>query len=166
MANRLGMLAAAAVLLAGASFGGAERTQLSSITSGPVPPYHATTTHALLAKTLPPSMFPNDPTSERAYAVAAKIKPLLYQMPCYCHCDKELGHSSLLSCYQDRHASICGTCKMELYYAYMGRRKGMTAKQIRAGIIRGDWVKVDMSKWAAPYPDSPSHSVKPPAAKN
>ncbi|HKW89728.1 MAG TPA: PCYCGC motif-containing (lipo)protein [Candidatus Acidoferrales bacterium] len=157
MPNRLGMGAMTALLIvAGISFGDAARAQLGSVKLD-VPAYHAAppARAVKLAATLPASYFPNDPTSERAYAAAAKIKPLLYQMPCYCHCDKEMGHTSLLSCYQDRHASICGTCKMELYYAYMESRKGKTALRIREGIMRGDWEKVDMSSWNAPYTPAP-----------
>jgi uncharacterized protein with PCYCGC motif len=166
MTNRMGILAVAAVaLVAGSSFGDAARAQLGSVTLD-VPAYHAAPPKEKLAATLPPSDFPNDPTSQHSYAAAAKIKPILYQMPCYCHCDKEIGHTSLLSCYQDRHASICSVCKMELYYAYVESRKGKTAQEIRTGILRGDWQKVDMSGWAAPYSSAPSHPAKSPVTKN
>lgn len=167
MSNRVGLLAAAVALFAGTPFGDAARAQSGSTTLD-VPAYHSTPSAAAgkLAATLPPSDFPNDPTSERAYAAAAKIKPILYQMPCYCHCDKEIGHTSLLSCYQDRHASICSVCKMELYYAYVESHKGKPALAIRTGIMRGDWQKVDMSEWAAPYPSMPSHPAKTPAPKS
>lgn len=168
MSNRIGITAAAVVVLfAAASFGDGAQTQFSGMTLD-VPAYHSAPPAATvkLKPTLPPRDFPNDPTAERAYAAAAKMKPILYQMPCYCHCDKEMGHTSLLSCYQDRHASVCGTCKMELYYAYMQSRAGKTAQQIRTGIMRGDWQKVDMSKWAAPYPGAPSAKPKSPAPKN
>jgi hypothetical protein len=175
MRHRFGILTVAVVvLIAGASFGdagpfgyaqGVRRAQLGSMTFGPIPPYHETVPKGSLGKTLPPSTFPNDPVTERAYAIAAKIKPILYQMPCYCHCDQELGHSSLLNCYQDRHASICGTCKMELYYAYEQHRKGKSTKQIRDGIIRGEWESVDMSKWSAPYPGHTQRAKKPATEK-
>lgn len=168
MSKHIGVLAAGAVLIiAGISYGDAARAQLNHVTLD-VPPYHSAppAKGVKLAATLPPSDFPNDPTSQRAYAAAAKIKPILYQMPCYCHCDKEVGHTSLLSCYQDRHASICSTCKMELYYAYMESRRGKSALQIREGIMRGDWQKVDMSGWEAPYPDKASHPRKSPATKD
>jgi hypothetical protein len=168
MSKGMGIVAALAVaMIAAISYGDAARAQMGSMTSGPIPPYHASVpkSKTALRATLPPGSFPNDPVTERAYAVAAKIKPLLYQMPCYCHCDQELGHTSLLSCYQDRHAAVCGTCKMELYYAYMESRKGKTAKQIRAGIVRGDWEKVDLSKWSAPYPGPAPHAWKPAGQK-
>ncbi|HEV2489538.1 MAG TPA: PCYCGC motif-containing (lipo)protein [Candidatus Acidoferrales bacterium] len=168
MKRHMGLAAIAILLAFSACFAGdAARAQFSGITLD-VPAYHSAPPAAAekLGPTLPPNYFPNDPTSERSYAAAAKIKPLLYQLPCYCHCDKEIGHTSLLSCYQDRHASICGTCKMELYYAYTQSRKGKTAQEIRLGILRGDWQRVDMSKWDAPYPSAPAHASKPHVAKN
>lgn len=158
----------AATILLGLSVcfaGNAARAQFGGITLD-VPAYHSAPPKGALGATLPPGYFPNDPSSERSYAAAAKIKPLLYQLPCYCHCDKEIGHTSLLSCYQDRHASICATCKMELFYAYTESHKGKTAKEIRIGIMRGDWQRVDMSKWDAPYPSAPSQAPKSPAPKN
>jgi hypothetical protein len=166
MTNRLGITAAAIVLVSSVFFiGDAARAQFGGITLD-VPAYHSAPPTTKLGATLPPGDFPNDPTAQRSYAAAAKIKPLLYQLPCYCHCDREMGHTSLFSCFQDRHASVCGTCKMELYYAYTESRKGRTAQDIRVGIMRGDWTKVDMSKWAAPYPSAPSHSPKSPAPKS
>ena len=166
MLNRIGAVVLGAVLVvAAASFGDAARAQMGSVNLD-VPAYHTTPPKGRLAPTLPPSDFPNAPETQRAYAAAAKIKPILYQMPCYCHCDKEVGHTSLLSCYQDRHASICSTCKMELYYAYIESRKGMTALEIRAGIMRGDWQKVDMSGWSAPYPAAAAPAKKPASPKS
>ena len=32
----------------------------------------------------------------------------------------------------------------ELYYAYKQHKSGKTARQIRAGIIRGDWKQVEL----------------------
>jgi hypothetical protein len=116
----------------------------------PVPAYHKTPPKGRLAPTLPPRDFPRDPVAQHAYAVASRIEPLLYQLPCYCHCDREMGHTSLLSCYLDRHASGCAVCEMEAFYAYQESRKGKTPRQIRAGIIRGDWQRVNLSHWNKP----------------
>ena len=33
------------------------------------------------------------------YEMAAKIPAVLHQQPCYCHCDRALGHNSLHSCF-------------------------------------------------------------------
>jgi len=114
-----------------------------------IPAYHPAPPKGPLPATLPAKGF-TDPLTKKAYAIAAKIKPVLYQLPCYCRCDRSAGHTSLLSCYGDAHGSECEICKKELFYAYEQRRKGKTAPQIRAGIIRGDWQQVNLSKYAPP----------------
>jgi hypothetical protein len=120
----------------------------SSEASGPrVPAYHKTPPTGVLPETLPPEQFANDAVTHNAYTLAAKVKSTLYQMPCYCNCDREAGHASLLDCYRGTHAAVCVVCKKELFYSYQERKKGKTAAQIRAGIVRGDWNKIDLTKW-------------------
>ena len=79
--------------------------------------------------------------------MAGKIKAVLYQQPCYCHCDKELGHGSLLDCYISNHAAVCNICKMEAIYAFNETAKKKSAAQIREGIIKGESQKVDLAKY-------------------
>ncbi len=83
------------------------------------------------------------PFQAHAYELAAKIPAVLYQQPCYCYCDR-MGHKSLHSCFEGVHGAQCATCLKELYYSYLEYKKGRTAKQIRAGIIRGDWKQIDL----------------------
>lgn len=109
-----------------------------------IPAYHATAPHEKLPATLDPALFP-DALNQNVYALAAKEKKILYQQPCYCHCDREVGHKSLLDCYADRHASVCATCKMEAVFAYQESQKGKTAAQIRREIMDGKWRTVDLS---------------------
>jgi hypothetical protein len=80
----------------------------------------------------------------KAYQDAAKIPNVLYQLPCYCHCDRAMGHTSLRSCFEGLHGAECDVCAREGIYAYQMTRKGWTAKQIRAGIERGDWKSIDL----------------------
>jgi hypothetical protein len=89
---------------------------------------------------------------QNAYAIAAKIKKALYQQPCYCHCDRSQGHKSLLDCFASKHGAGCGTCIYEDFYAYEQSRKGKTSAQIRAGIIKGEWHSVDLTKYQKPLP--------------
>jgi Protein of unknown function with PCYCGC motif len=79
-----------------------------------------------------------------AYELAAKIPEVLLQQPCYCYCDRNMGHKSLHSCFEGTHGARCSTCLKELYYSYSMNKKGKTATQIRQGIIRGDWKQVDL----------------------
>ena len=116
-----------------------------------IPAYHAQAPKGELPETMNPERFPNA-VVENAYALAAKIKKTLYQQPCYCHCDRSKGHTSLLDCFASEHGSGCGTCIYEDFYSYEQVRKGKTAAQIRAGIIKGEWKSVDATKYAQPLP--------------
>lgn len=115
-----------------------------------VPAFHAQPPTGSLPATLPPSLFANA-VAQNAYALAARVKRLLYQQPCYCHCDRSQGHGSLLDCFVSRHGSGCDICQKEDFYSYEQTRKGRTPAQIREGIIRGEWQKVDTTKYAKNY---------------
>ncbi len=117
----------------------------------PVPAFHAQAPQGEMPATMDPGVF-TDPVVQNAYAVAAKIKKTLYQQPCYCHCDRSQGHKSLLDCFASRHGSGCGTCIYENFYSFEQSRKGKTAAQIRAGIIKGEWKSVDATKYKQPLP--------------
>jgi hypothetical protein len=82
----------------------------------------------------------------KAYLIAAHIQRTLHQLPCYCHCDQHLGHNSLRSCFADEHGAHCSTCMQELYYANQMLKQGKTAKQIREGIVRGEFNSIDLTK--------------------
>jgi hypothetical protein len=79
-----------------------------------------------------------------AYKMAAKIPQVLHQEPCYCRCDREMGHNSLHSCFEGTHGAACSTCMREAVYSYQQTKKGKTPAQIRAGIERGEWQNVDL----------------------
>lgn len=119
----------------------------------PVPAFHSELPPGPLPQTLNPAIF-SDPVVQNAYHVASKVKKVLYQQPCYCHCDRSQGHGSLLDCFVSKHASMCDICVREDFYAYEQTHKGKTPAQIRAGIRRGDWQKVDIAKYQT-YPTKP-----------
>jgi hypothetical protein len=79
-----------------------------------------------------------------AYKMAAKIPTVLHQEPCYCHCDRTMGHNSLHSCFEGTHGAACETCMKEGVYSYKQTKLGKTPAQIRAGIERGEWMKIDL----------------------
>src|SRR5579884_2756801 len=109
-----------------------------------VPAYHKTIpTKAELAAA--PILKPDQLQSQisenfqrHAYELAAKpgMAKVLYQLPCYCHCDRSLGHTSLHSCFSnhDEHGAHCGTCLQETYYAYKMTKQGWSVAKIREGI--------------------------------
>jgi Protein of unknown function with PCYCGC motif len=114
-----------------------------------VPAYHMgpPPKGAHLAPIVPRSQRTGEAYSEKyqqvAYDIAQKIPGVLYQLPCYCYCDR-IGHKSLRTCYESDHAAHCATCLKEAYYAYFETRKGKTPRQIREGIIKGEFQSVDL----------------------
>lgn len=84
------------------------------------------------------------PSQKESYKAAAKVSSVVYQQPCYCHCDRHAGHTSLRSCFENAHGANCGTCMAEALYSYQMSKKGWSAQAIRDGIIRGDFKNVDL----------------------
>jgi hypothetical protein len=117
-----------------------------------VPAYH--TAPPASAAALPPVMsgaqlsgpYFTYPWQTEVYREAAKIPRVLYQLPCYCRCDKALGHKSLHSCFEGTHGAICSTCAKEGAYAYQMTKLGKTPQQIRDGIERQEYQQVDLEK--------------------
>jgi hypothetical protein len=117
-----------------------------------IPAYHPAPPAA--ASALPPILSGSQLTGEyfrlpwqvKVYEEAAKIPTVLYQLPCYCRCDRALGHTSLHSCFEGTHGAICDTCAKEGAYAYKMTKLGWTPKQIRAGIERQEFEQIDLNK--------------------
>ena len=127
--------------------------QAAAQSDEPVPAYHTQPPTGTLPETMDPEQFEN-PVIKNAYALSAKVKKVLYQQPCYCHCDRGHGHNSLLDCFTSKHGSMCNICLGEALYSYEQTRKGKTAAQIRDGIVKGEWQGVDASKYQT-YPVKP-----------
>ena len=123
--------------------------------TGDIPAYHKTAPSR--TEKLPPiwgrakllSLGLSQPVQLKAYELAARIPKVLWQQPCYCHCDRAMGHTSLRSCFADDHGARCGTCMAELYYSYEMTKKGKTPAQIRAGIERGNWQRINLETAAS-----------------
>ncbi len=79
-----------------------------------------------------------------SYKMAASVEKVLWQEPCYCRCDRAMGHQSLHSCFEGTHGAACSTCMKEAVYTYLETKKGRSPAQIRAGIERGEWELVDL----------------------
>ena len=72
------------------------------------------------------------PFQSHAYELAAKIPNVIYQQPCYCYCDRGMGHKSLYSCFEDDHAAHCAVCVNEALLAYQLEKEGkLSTSQIR-----------------------------------
>ena len=123
---------------------GAAGAQMDMSADMGIPSYHAYALKPPFPETMDPKQFP-DALNQNVYALAAKIRPVLYQQPCYCYCDRHSGHKSLLDCFVGKHGSECDVCQKEAVLSYQLTKKGKTPEQIRAAIIRGAWKSVNMS---------------------
>ena len=83
------------------------------------------------------------PYQVQSYKLAAQIPGVLYQLPCYCYCER-VGHNSLHTCFESTHGAKCGICMKEVFYADQQTKLKKTPAQIRAGIIKGEWKSVDL----------------------
>jgi hypothetical protein len=86
------------------------------------------------------------PWQVHVYQDVAKVSSVAYQLPCNCRCDRALGHTSLRSCFETLHGTDCSTCAQEGFYAYQQTKLGKTPAEIRAGIARHDYEKIDFEK--------------------
>ena len=117
-----------------------------------VPAYHPSA--PLRVSTLPPILSGAKLTGENfrypwqvhVYQQVARISSVVYQLPCYCRCDRALGHTSLRSCFEGLHGTECSTCAQEGFYAYQQTKLGKTPAQIRAAIGRHEYEKIDLDK--------------------
>jgi hypothetical protein len=117
---------------------------------GDVPAYHAAP--PAKSATLPPLLTQQQlaitgltsPAQKESYKAAAKVPNVLYQEPCYCHCDRHAGHTSLRSCFEGTHGANCGTCMAEALYSYKKTKEGWSPKMIRDGILRGEFQQMDL----------------------
>lgn len=84
------------------------------------------------------------PWQVHVYQKAARVGNVLYQLPCYCRCDRALGHTSLRSCFEGLHGTECSTCAKEGLFAYQQTRLGRTPAQIREAINRHEYESIDL----------------------
>jgi Protein of unknown function with PCYCGC motif len=130
-----------AALLAGCTSENPTSTETKK-DDAPVPAHYQSERDAQpLPPTLSAKMFA-DPKLARIYEIAERIPAILAQQPCYCYCDRGHGHRSLLDCQRDNHSAGCAVCRKEVLLADRMSRMGLSAKEIRAAIIRGDWKQV------------------------
>ncbi|OYV68073.1 MAG: hypothetical protein B7Z74_08780, partial [Deltaproteobacteria bacterium 21-66-5] len=96
----------------------------------PTPRSDAATTQA--QQIVPASSFVAYPRVQEIYREAARIPAVLDGIYCYCGCERNMGHYSLLDCYQSNHAAGCDVCLSEGSLAYRMHQQGSTLEQIRS----------------------------------
>ncbi|MCA1576594.1 MAG: PCYCGC domain-containing protein [Acidobacteria bacterium] len=90
---------------------------------------------ASLRPTLEPERFTG--LVRDAYRAVRESPQTIAQMPCYCYCDRGMGHKSLYSCFEDDHASHCAVCVNEALLAHKLDKEGkLTPAQIRDRIVQ------------------------------
>lgn len=82
--------------------------------------------------TLSPTLFSGE--IARAYRAAQEVPEVLDALYCYCHCQENFGHKSLLTCYVDTHSAHCGVCVAEALAAADLHRQGFSVPEIRRKI--------------------------------
>src|SRR5579863_3402679 len=110
------------------------------------PAYHHQPPDHPLPVTLDPAMFKKNRRAFVAYALAARIRSILYQVPCYCRCDKALGHQSLIDCFTSQHGVACPRCQREVIFCFMQWKKGKNVVQIREAMAKGEGWNLDLSE--------------------
>jgi hypothetical protein len=117
-----------------------------------IPAYHPSA--PLKVSALPPILSGTQLTGENfrypwqvhVYQQAIKISSVLYQLPCYCRCDRALGHTSLRSCYEGLHGTECSTCAKEAFFTARQLKLGKNVTQIREAINRHEYESIDLEK--------------------
>jgi uncharacterized protein with PCYCGC motif len=114
-------------------------------------PYHKHPPKGPLPATLDPRQYENNRVARVVYTIAAQIKDLLYQEPCFCHCRRLEGHKSLLDCYTSDHGSRCLACQREVIFSFEAHKRGQTAKQIRKAMMKDQWATVNVDEYVRSY---------------
>lgn len=87
--------------------------------------------------TLRPSLFRG--RVAKAYSIAQESRELLDSIYCYCHCERNFGHKSLLTCFVDRHASECNICQDQAIFASSRVHDGFSIRQVRKAVDQKFW---------------------------
>ena len=100
----------------------------------PVPAFQSQESAKNLKATLSPEMFTG--TVRAAYAAVKEIPETIAQLPCFCRCDRSVGHKSLHSCFEDDHGAKCGICMNSALKAYkLQKEQKLSPEQIREQLI-------------------------------
>ena len=86
------------------------------------------------ARVLPASTFGEDERLVRAYTAARAMPEVFDGLYCYCHCKEDMGHVSLLTCYESEHAASCDICLAEAAMAAEMHGQGASLEDNRRAI--------------------------------
>jgi len=83
---------------------------------------------------MPASFFTDNPKVVQTYQAVRQIPGVLDGLYCNCHCKEEMGHRSLLTCFQSQHGAGCDICLGEAQTALEMHAQGKTLQEIRSQI--------------------------------
>ncbi len=109
--------------------------------------YHDRPPSEPLPKTLQPPAFSANPKAHVAYCVAARIPDVLYQEPCFCHCNRFADHKSLLDCYTKDHGLNCFACQAEAVFCFEKHLRGFAPGEIRKALYRDEWRSLNLDEY-------------------
>ncbi len=89
---------------------------------------------ASAASVVPASRYESYPRIKETYAEVAQVPKVVDGVYCYCHCEENMGHYSLLDCFSSDHAANCDVCLSEGALAYKMTRDGKTLDQVRHAV--------------------------------
>lgn len=69
-----------------------------------------------------------------AYRYAAETPEVVDRQFCYCYCEKNFGHKTLLTCFTDDHGAKCGICQNEAIRAHELLQQGVSMEEIKKTI--------------------------------
>jgi hypothetical protein len=123
------------ILAGSAAAGLAAVAILASIQTRSAPSHHPTPRSAAEAGTVQnAALYAAYPRVEETYRMAAAVPQVLDGLYCYCDCSENLGHYSLLECFQSDHAAGCDVCLSEALTAYRMTQQGASLAAIRKAI--------------------------------
>ncbi len=88
----------------------------------------------LTMSVMEPTTASNYQRAVRAYRIAEVIPEVLDGLHCYCECHENIGHRSLLTCFNDRHGAACDVCIGEAEMAASMTQQGDDVETIRTAI--------------------------------
>lgn len=98
----------------------------------PAPRPDAATTQA--SKIVPSAKYAGYPRIQEVYREVALVPQVVDGIYCYCGCERNMGHYSLLDCYKSDHAAGCDVCLSEGALVYRMHKEGKTLDQIRSAV--------------------------------
>jgi hypothetical protein len=133
------------------SAGALRQSDLQSSAAPSHPNFHDAPSADPLPPVLDPSQFLENRAAFVAYGLASKIPQTLYQVPCYCGCDRHHDHQSLHDCFTGNHGTHCRICQKEAVFCFLQQKKGKTPSQIREAMERGAVTNLNLDKYVRRY---------------